>query len=325
MQAVAARHRRATGRPGDQLREHPEHRNGQHPGHAPGRRIYFFSMATSFTAAALGAEGVGKDIEMMVGNGYARGHAEHALNLLRESPRCAACSNSVLYGELSILWQRVRECRHGHRGGDGDGQEHRQDGGAEPPAGQAAREHVAVGLSSIGRDGEERDAVFNFPKPPVLVWPGTVVATARSTCSVHGCATSSSTPPASNSPMGEIVLVKALERRRHGSGRRVAQPRPASCHRTAAPMRRRAGVPGRRAGPQPACVTGGWPTAWCWPPARRWAAAWPTCCARPVNAGLLGVPQADAATCARVCGLFDGAVWAVGRATARCSARRSPA
>jgi len=50
-----------------------------------GGRIYFFSMATSFTAAALGAEGVGKDIEMLVGNGYARGHAEHALNMLRES------------------------------------------------------------------------------------------------------------------------------------------------------------------------------------------------------------------------------------------------
>lgn len=51
-----------------------------------GGKIYFFSMATSFTAAALGAEGVGKDVEMLVGNGYARGHADHALNLLRESP-----------------------------------------------------------------------------------------------------------------------------------------------------------------------------------------------------------------------------------------------
>ena len=50
-----------------------------------GGRIYFFSMATSFTAAALGAEGAGKDVEMIVGNGYAKGHAEHALNLLRES------------------------------------------------------------------------------------------------------------------------------------------------------------------------------------------------------------------------------------------------
>ena len=48
-------------------------------------RIYFFSMATSFTAAALGAEGAGKDVEMIVGNGYAVGHAQHALDLLRES------------------------------------------------------------------------------------------------------------------------------------------------------------------------------------------------------------------------------------------------
>ncbi len=47
--------------------------------------IYFFSMATSFTAAALGAEGVGMDTTMIVGNGYARGHAEIALNIMRES------------------------------------------------------------------------------------------------------------------------------------------------------------------------------------------------------------------------------------------------
>lgn len=47
--------------------------------------VYFFSMATSFTKAALGAEGVGKDINLIVGNGYARGHAELTLNILRES------------------------------------------------------------------------------------------------------------------------------------------------------------------------------------------------------------------------------------------------
>jgi len=47
--------------------------------------VYFFSMATSFTKAALGAEGVGKDITMIVGNGYARGHADMALDVLRES------------------------------------------------------------------------------------------------------------------------------------------------------------------------------------------------------------------------------------------------
>lgn len=47
--------------------------------------VYFFSMATSFTKAALGAEGVGKDIDMMVGNGYTKGHAEITLQILRES------------------------------------------------------------------------------------------------------------------------------------------------------------------------------------------------------------------------------------------------
>lgn len=47
--------------------------------------VYFFSMATSFTKAALGAEGVGKDIEMLIGNGYTKGHADLSLNIFRES------------------------------------------------------------------------------------------------------------------------------------------------------------------------------------------------------------------------------------------------
>jgi len=55
--------------------------------------VYFFSMSTSFTAAALGAEGVGKDITMMVGNGYAKGHAATALQTLRENPPIHAYFN----------------------------------------------------------------------------------------------------------------------------------------------------------------------------------------------------------------------------------------
>lgn len=46
--------------------------------------VYFFSMATSFTKAALGAEGVGKDVNMIIGNGYCKGHANVALQVLRE-------------------------------------------------------------------------------------------------------------------------------------------------------------------------------------------------------------------------------------------------
>ena len=47
--------------------------------------VYFFSMATDFAKAALGAEGVGKDITMIIGNGYTKGHAEITLQELRES------------------------------------------------------------------------------------------------------------------------------------------------------------------------------------------------------------------------------------------------
>ena len=47
--------------------------------------VYFFSMAVSFTKAALGAEGIGKDVNMIIGNGYSKGHAEITLAQLRES------------------------------------------------------------------------------------------------------------------------------------------------------------------------------------------------------------------------------------------------
>lgn len=51
-----------------------------------GGTVLFFSMATSFTAAALGAEGVGKDATLLFGNGYVPGHAELTLDLLRRHP-----------------------------------------------------------------------------------------------------------------------------------------------------------------------------------------------------------------------------------------------
>jgi L-erythro-3,5-diaminohexanoate dehydrogenase len=52
--------------------------------------VYFFSMTTSFTKAALGAEGVGKDVLLVIGNGFAHGHADHTLDLLRQSPALRA-------------------------------------------------------------------------------------------------------------------------------------------------------------------------------------------------------------------------------------------
>lgn len=49
--------------------------------------VYFFSMATSFTKAALGAEGIGKDVTMIVGNGYTKDHAEITLGVIRENAK----------------------------------------------------------------------------------------------------------------------------------------------------------------------------------------------------------------------------------------------
>jgi L-erythro-3,5-diaminohexanoate dehydrogenase len=48
--------------------------------------VIFFSMATSFSAAALGAEGLAADVTMIVGNGYVPGHADLALEIVRENP-----------------------------------------------------------------------------------------------------------------------------------------------------------------------------------------------------------------------------------------------
>ena len=50
-----------------------------------GGTVIFFSMATSFSAAALGAEGVAADVTMLVGNGYVPGHAAYALELIRRN------------------------------------------------------------------------------------------------------------------------------------------------------------------------------------------------------------------------------------------------
>ena len=70
-----------------------------------GGTVIFFSMATSFTAAALGAEGVGKDATLLIGNGYVPGHADLALGLLRRKPEAAG----ALRGAIRIDFQDDHE------------------------------------------------------------------------------------------------------------------------------------------------------------------------------------------------------------------------
>ncbi|WP_245159673.1 L-erythro-3,5-diaminohexanoate dehydrogenase [Blastococcus sp. CT_GayMR19] len=66
---------------------------------ADGGTVVFFSMATSFAAAALGAEGMAADVTMLVGNGYTPGHAALALDLYRATP-----------GVRALLDPRVTGC-----------------------------------------------------------------------------------------------------------------------------------------------------------------------------------------------------------------------
>ena len=66
---------------------------------AQGGAVIFFSMATSFTAAALGAEGVAADVTMLIGNGYVPGHAEYALGLIRENRGVRSLFESRIAGE----------------------------------------------------------------------------------------------------------------------------------------------------------------------------------------------------------------------------------
>jgi L-erythro-3,5-diaminohexanoate dehydrogenase len=74
---------------------------------AEGGTVVFFSMATSFSAAALGAEGLAADVTMLIGNGYTPGHAQMALDLVRTEP-----------GVRRLFEDRLaRERAHQHAGG----------------------------------------------------------------------------------------------------------------------------------------------------------------------------------------------------------------
>jgi L-erythro-3,5-diaminohexanoate dehydrogenase len=53
-------------------------------------KVYYFAMSTSFTAAALGAEGIGRDVDLFIGNGYARPRRPHPCSCRREACRLLA-------------------------------------------------------------------------------------------------------------------------------------------------------------------------------------------------------------------------------------------
>jgi L-erythro-3,5-diaminohexanoate dehydrogenase len=65
--------------------------------------VVFFSMATSFATAALGAEGLAADVTLMIGNGYAAGHADFALDVLRGSPGARSLFESRVAAHLGAV------------------------------------------------------------------------------------------------------------------------------------------------------------------------------------------------------------------------------
>jgi L-erythro-3,5-diaminohexanoate dehydrogenase len=60
--------------------------------------VLFFGMATSFSAAALGAEGLAKPTRLWIGNGFVPGHDETALALLRRHPALARAFTDLAGG-----------------------------------------------------------------------------------------------------------------------------------------------------------------------------------------------------------------------------------
>ncbi len=72
----------------------------------PGGTVVFFSMATSFPAAALGAEGLAADVTMLIGNGFVPGHAELALDLVRADPGVRALFDARLPSPSADLEER---------------------------------------------------------------------------------------------------------------------------------------------------------------------------------------------------------------------------
>ena len=64
-----------------------------------GGTIIFFSMATSFSTAALGAEGLAADVTMLIGNGFTPGHADLAFELLRTDEGIATLFSERLASE----------------------------------------------------------------------------------------------------------------------------------------------------------------------------------------------------------------------------------
>lgn len=111
----------------------------------------------------------------------------------------------------SILWERIQERRVSTLAVMGMTKNTGKTVCLNHLLAQAAEHSVGAGVTSIGRDGEARDQVFSIPKPPVVVNPGTCVATARDTLPRAKVRFRALGGTGIDSPLGEILIVRALD------------------------------------------------------------------------------------------------------------------
>ena len=153
--------------------------------------VLFFGMATSFSAAALGAEGLAKPTKLPIGNGFVPGHDRAALDLLRRHPALARrvrgslgpCGRSARVTRMAAASSRTSLRASGARriAFLGLAKNAGKTTALTAVLAELHRSGVVAGATSAGRDGEEFDAITGEPKPRFRVYPGQLVASAATT------------------------------------------------------------------------------------------------------------------------------------------------
>jgi hypothetical protein len=71
------------------------------------------------------------------------------------------------------------------------------------------RRRIVLGLTSVGRDGEDRDIVTNTDKPRIYIKNGTIFATAASMLPLCDVTREILSATGINTPLGEVIILRA--------------------------------------------------------------------------------------------------------------------
>lgn len=75
---------------------------------------------------------------------------------------------------------------------------------------EASKRGIRLGLTSVGRDGEKRDAVYSIPKPSIFTPAGAVVATAQACLQNSSAQMEILMKTGFQSAMGEIIIGRVI-------------------------------------------------------------------------------------------------------------------